>query len=114
MLADDFARFISLEAPRTGIPACDDAPGVQHVDGIVRHRLDQEAVAFICSAGRPVVFHRLVGQVPAPSPESRFKHKYAPKPNLAEAGRFLSPVLPALGQADISQSRFNREAVAQR
>ena len=49
MLADDFARFISLEAARPGIPAGDDAPVVQHVYGIVGYGLDQEAVAsFVC------------------------------------------------------------------
>jgi hypothetical protein len=55
----DFRPPDILEARRTGIPACDDALGVRHVDGIVRHRLDQEAVAvpLICGwPARPCLF----------------------------------------------------------
>ena len=57
MLADDFVGFIALKAPRAGIPACDHAVGVKHVDGVVCHSLNQEAVApfFTQGAKNPVL-----------------------------------------------------------
>jgi hypothetical protein len=72
MLADDFARFIPLEAPRAGIPACDDAIMVQHEDGIVCHSLNQEAVASFFTQGgnKPVLYFH--------SPSALF-HAHRPK-----------------------------------
>ena len=48
------AARIALEALRAGIPARDDAGWVQHVDGVVRHRLDQEAIAAVLRQRRSV------------------------------------------------------------
>ena len=45
VLAEDFLARVALEALGARVPACHDAGGVQHVDGVVRHRFDQEAVA---------------------------------------------------------------------
>ena len=61
MLADDFFGRITLETLGAGVPAGDDAAGVQHVDGIVGDRLDQDAVAstFIRRVG-PVLRQWLV------------------------------------------------------
>ncbi len=47
VLTDDFRRRISLEALCARIPTCHDAAGVQHVDGIVRHRFNQETITTI-------------------------------------------------------------------
>jgi len=35
MLAEDFALFVTFEAPRARVPACDDPVRIQHVDGVV-------------------------------------------------------------------------------
>ncbi|HTH98092.1 MAG TPA: hypothetical protein VL574_11805, partial [Stellaceae bacterium] len=42
MLADDLAGRIALEALCAGVPADDNAAGIDHVDGIVGDRLDQK------------------------------------------------------------------------
>src|SRR5579864_9243200 len=49
MLPDDFGFVVALEPLGSGIPAYDDALGVEHIDGIVGDRIDQHAVA--ASAG---------------------------------------------------------------
>src|ERR1700744_4067765 len=66
MLADYFLRQVALETLRTRIPAHHDARRVEHIDGVVRYRFDQEAVALIKS--RRLV--RFVGQLLRPSPRS--------------------------------------------
>ena len=47
VLTDDFRRLVALESLRAGVPAGHDARSVQHIDGIVRNSLDQEAVTRI-------------------------------------------------------------------
>ncbi len=44
---DDLLGGIALEARRARVPARHDARGVQHVDGIVRDRIDQEPIAAV-------------------------------------------------------------------
>ena len=51
MMADDFGFLIALEAPRAGIPAGDDAILVQHIDGVVMHRLHHQAVEALVRFG---------------------------------------------------------------
>src|SRR5580700_3040533 len=51
MLADDFMRFIALEAVCAGVPTGDDAGRVEHVNGIVRYGLYQEAVTSVLRLG---------------------------------------------------------------
>ncbi|MNL24988.1 hypothetical protein D3C87_1464460 [compost metagenome] len=42
MLTDDLGFFIAFETPRTSIPADDDAVGINHVNRVVNHRIDQQ------------------------------------------------------------------------
>jgi hypothetical protein len=44
VLADDFGFLIALQALGTGVPARYHAVRVQHIEGIIDYRLDQEAV----------------------------------------------------------------------
>jgi|tagenome__1003787_1003787.scaffolds.fasta_scaffold20647520_2 hypothetical protein len=44
MLSDDLGFFVAFEAPCAGIPAAHYAFGVQHINGIVGHRLHEHAV----------------------------------------------------------------------
>lgn len=43
MLAEYFRLLIPFETPGSGIPAGDDAIGIDHVDRIVHHRIDQQS-----------------------------------------------------------------------
>jgi len=45
--AEDFLFLIALEAPRAGVPAGDRSVRLQHVDGIVGDRVDQQLEALI-------------------------------------------------------------------
>src|SRR6266852_9380176 len=47
VLTDNFGRCVSLEALRAGIPARHDTGRVQHVDGVVSYRLDQETITTV-------------------------------------------------------------------
>jgi hypothetical protein len=42
VLSDDFRRRITLQAFRAGVPIHDDATRIEHVDGGILHRLDQQ------------------------------------------------------------------------
>jgi hypothetical protein len=42
MLAEDLAFHIALESLGPRIPAGDDAGGIEHVDGVVGDRVDEE------------------------------------------------------------------------
>ena len=46
------AGCIALEALRAGVPARHDAVGIEHVDGVVGHRLDEQAIATLIGQGR--------------------------------------------------------------
>jgi len=48
--ADDLVRLIALEAARPGVPGGDRAVGVDHVDGIIDHRVDQHLEALFLQA----------------------------------------------------------------
>jgi hypothetical protein len=43
--ADNLVRLIALEAARAGIPGRDRAVGIDHVDGVIDHRVDQHLEA---------------------------------------------------------------------
>ncbi|MNI90593.1 hypothetical protein D3C73_1481340 [compost metagenome] len=43
MLTEDLGLFIAFEASGPGIPAGNDAVGINHVDRIVDNRIDQQA-----------------------------------------------------------------------
>jgi hypothetical protein len=47
MLAQDLGFLVALEAACPGVPACDIALGVEHVDRVVGDRLDQQPVAAV-------------------------------------------------------------------
>ncbi len=47
MLAEDLGLLITLETLGTGVPAGDDARRVGHVDGVVDHRVDEQAKALL-------------------------------------------------------------------
>src|SRR3954467_10346330 len=47
MLAEDLRLGVALEAFRAWIPARDPAVRVKHVDGVIRDRAHQEAVALL-------------------------------------------------------------------
>jgi hypothetical protein len=52
VLTDDLGFGVALEALRPRVPACYDAGGIEHVDGVVGHRLDQKPEAlFVCAVG---------------------------------------------------------------
>jgi hypothetical protein len=55
VLADDLAARIALDALRAGVPAGDDALGIEHVDGVVGHAFDQQAEALLALAQRLLV-----------------------------------------------------------
>src|ERR1700720_2296043 len=62
MLSDDFLGRITLQAFRAGIPVYDDAARIEHVDGAILHRLDQQAEPALAIVQRPLRF-ALLGQV---------------------------------------------------
>ncbi|MNP49973.1 hypothetical protein D3C76_1441970 [compost metagenome] len=45
MLAEDLGFLVALETPGAGVPTGDDARWVGHVDGVVDHRVDEQAKA---------------------------------------------------------------------
>ena len=47
VLADDLGGCVALETLRARIPTGHDPRRVQHVDGVIRHGLDEEAVASV-------------------------------------------------------------------
>jgi hypothetical protein len=47
MLAEDFRGLIALETLSAGVPARNYTAGIEHVDRVVRDRLDKEAVAAV-------------------------------------------------------------------
>lgn len=59
MLADNFVCGVALEPLRAWIPAGHDALRIEHVDRIVGHRLDEQAVAPVVSQGRIEPFYFL-------------------------------------------------------
>ena len=50
MLADDFVRPVALDALGAGVPVADDAAGVEHVDRVVGHALDQPAEQLLAAS----------------------------------------------------------------
>src|SRR5437868_5651378 len=52
MAAEDFRLDIALEALGAGIPARHPSLGVEHVDGIVRDRVDEEPIPTIVGQRR--------------------------------------------------------------
>ena len=54
--ADDFVRSVAFHTFGAGIPACDDALGREHVQGVVGNALDQElkarCIAGVAAGGR--------------------------------------------------------------
>src|SRR6516162_6777470 len=44
VMADDFRVVVPLEAPCSSVPTRHDAVGVKHIDRVIRHRIDQEAI----------------------------------------------------------------------
>ncbi len=60
VFADNLVCLIALEASGAIIPAADDARGIEHVDRVVVHRLDKEAIPAIVALRRCetiAVFH---------------------------------------------------------
>jgi hypothetical protein len=51
MLAEDLGLRVALEALRAAVPAGHDPAGIEHVDGIIGDRLDEEAVAALVGRG---------------------------------------------------------------
>jgi hypothetical protein len=47
MLADDFLRRVTLEALGAGVSGGHTPVRIKHLDGIVRHRLDQAAITVV-------------------------------------------------------------------
>jgi hypothetical protein len=47
MLTDDLFGGVAFEALRARIPVGYDPVGIEHVDGIVRDRVDQQAVSIV-------------------------------------------------------------------
>src|SRR5262249_10883737 len=52
MVADDLFGRVALDAMRAGVPADDDAVGVQHVEGVVGHPRHQQAELALALAQR--------------------------------------------------------------
>src|SRR5690348_1919749 len=44
VLTNDLSRAVALEALRAGVPACDDASRIQHIDRVIRYCLDQQLI----------------------------------------------------------------------
>ncbi|MNP29053.1 hypothetical protein D3C76_1220610 [compost metagenome] len=53
MLAENLGFFIALEAPGASVPASDDAIGINHVDRVVDHRIDQQSKAAVVNCVGP-------------------------------------------------------------
>ncbi|MNU94381.1 hypothetical protein D3C71_843620 [compost metagenome] len=57
MMTENFGFFITLETPGASVPAADDARGINHVDRIVDHRIDQQTKARFIIHVRPGSIH---------------------------------------------------------
>ena len=67
MLADDLVGLVALEAPRTRIPGGDAPVGIDHVDGIIGDRADQQLETILGSMGIEVeVIGHLVSIIAGP------------------------------------------------
>ncbi|HJY51257.1 MAG TPA: hypothetical protein VJ349_21885 [Stellaceae bacterium] len=44
-LTENFGLLISLEAARTRVPAGYSAIGIEHIDGVISHRIDKKTIA---------------------------------------------------------------------
>src|SRR6202007_3020553 len=62
MLSDDFLGGITLQPFRARIPVYDDAARIEHVDGAILHRLDQQAEPVLAIVQRLLCF-ALLGHV---------------------------------------------------
>ncbi|MNY43708.1 hypothetical protein D3C86_1786830 [compost metagenome] len=53
MLAEDLGFLVALETPGASVPAGDDAIGINHVDRIVDHCIDQQSKATVVDCVGP-------------------------------------------------------------
>jgi hypothetical protein len=107
MLADDFGFRIALEAVCAGIPARYGAIRIQHIDGVVGHRLDPEAVAPVFSQGtdKPARRGRLWHQKSFPAPP---RSTSSQRENNGARLMILGPCSPSVASIGENANRYRK------